>query len=167
MTNPERSAANGPDEHHGPPSLPDPTFAGRQYPPLAPTVVSAEKIAEFARSTSATSELHLDARAARASGYADVVAPPTFLVSLAQRCEAQYIEDPEAGIDFSRVVHGEEKFVLSRPVVAGDVLQAVLHVDSVRQAGGHSMVTTRVEMTGDSGEHVATVTSTLVVRGED
>ncbi|MCT1777058.1 MaoC family dehydratase N-terminal domain-containing protein, partial [Brachybacterium sp. p3-SID957] len=102
----------------------------------------------------------------RAPGHADVIAPPTFLVSLAQATEAQYIEDPAAGIDFTRVVHGEESFDLHRPVVAGDRLVPTLTVESIRSAGGHSMVATRVDVTDETGRGVASVRSMLVVRGE-
>lgn len=147
------------------PAAPDPSFARRTYPPGAPHRVSAAKIAEFARATGAASPLHVDGDAARAAGYTDVVAPPTFLVSLAQSTEAQYIEDPAAGIDFSRVVHGEEDFTLHRPVIAGDVLIPTLTVERVRAAGGHTMVTTRVDMADESGASVAAVRSMLVVRG--
>lgn len=147
-------------------TTPDPAFAGRTYPAGPVHTVSAAKIAEFARATGAGSPLHSDADAARAAGHADVIAPPTFLVSLAQATEAQYIEDPEAGIDFTRVVHGQESFTLHRPVAAGDRLVPTLSVESVRAAGGHTMVTTRVDMTDEVGAEVASVTSLIVVRGD-
>lgn len=148
------------------PALPDPSFAGRAYPPGPVHTVSAAKIAEFARATGATSRLHVDPEAARSAGYADVVAPPTFLVSLAQTTEAQYIEDPSAGVDFTRVVHGEESFRLARPILAGDRLIPTLTVESVRAAGGNAMVTTRVDLTDEAGSDVASVRSMLVVRGQ-
>jgi acyl dehydratase len=96
-----------------------------------------------------------------------VIAPPTFAVIIAQRCDAQLVRDPEAGIDYSRVVHGEQSFTQHRPIVAGDRLVAVLHVDNVRSAGGHAMVTTRSEISTEAGEPVCTATSTLVVRAEE
>lgn len=147
------------------PDVPDASFAGRTYPPGSSVTVSAAKVVEFADATSAPSPLHRDATAARAAGYADVVAPPTFLVSLAQKAEAQYVQDPAAGIDFSRVVHGEEGFELRRPVVAGDVLVPLLSVESVRLVGGNAMITTRVDFTDEHDAPVATVRSSLVVRG--
>ena len=147
-------------------TTPDPAFAGRSYPAGPVHTVSAAKIIEFAHATGASSPLHTDPDAARSAGHADVVAPPTFLVSLAQATEAQYIEDPAAGIDFRRVVHGEETFTLHRPVVAGDRLIPTLTVESVRAAGGHAMVSTRVDLTEESGADVASVRSMLVVRGD-
>ena len=148
------------------PTTPDPAFAGHTYPAGPVHTISAAKIAEFARATGASSALHTDPEAARRAGHADVIAPPTFLVSLAQATEAQYIEDPAAGIDFSRVVHGEETFTLHRAVVAGDRLVPTLTVESVRTAGGHSMITTRVDLADESGAEVAAVRSMLVVRGD-
>jgi len=142
------------------------SFAGRSYPPTPPYEVGREKIREFAE-VAGEHPFHVDPEAARAAGYPDVIAPPTFAVIVAQRCDAQLVRDPEAGIDYSRVVHGEQSFTHHRPIVAGDRLVAVLHVDSVRSAGGHSMVTTRSEIATEAGEPVCTATSTLVVRGED
>ena len=147
-------------------TTPDPAFAGRTYPAGPVHTVSAAKIAEFARATGASSPLHTDPEAARDAGLGGLLAPPTFLVSLAQATEAQYIEDPASGIDFSRVVHGEESFTQARPVVAEDRLVPTLTVESVRAAGGHAMVTTRVDFADEAGDEVASVRSMLVVRGD-
>jgi acyl dehydratase len=141
------------------------SFAGRTYPATAPYAVGREKIREFAEAVGAADVVHYDQRQARARGYRDVIASPTFAVLIAQKCEAQLIDDPEAGIDFSRVVHGEERFVHHRPITAGDEIVSVLTLDSVKEAGGHAMVTTRCELSTTEGEPVSTVTSTLVIRG--
>lgn len=145
----------------------DTTFAGRAYPPGDVYVVSREKLREFAEATGATHPAHTDVDAARALGHPDVVAPPTFAVVIAQRTEAQYVQDPAAGIDFSRVVHADERFTHHRPIHAGDHLRTALHVDAVTQRAGLSMITTRCEIADESGAPVATVVSTLAVRPED
>jgi acyl dehydratase len=142
-------------------------FAGRSYPPTDPYDVSAEEISAFAAAVGADDPVHHDAVAAREAGFAGTVAPPTYAVVIAQRCDAQLVLDPEAGIDFSRVVHGQQAFEHHRPIVAGDRIVGVLHVDSVREAGGHAMVTTRSELSDAAGEPVCTATSTIVVRGEE
>ena len=94
-----------------------------------------------------------------------VPTPPTMAVRFSQQSERAYVTDPEAAIDFSRVVHGEQRFVHHRPITAGDELVGVTTVDAVRSAGGHSMVTTRTELATTAGDAVATSTSTIVVRG--
>ncbi|MBO9569411.1 MULTISPECIES: MaoC family dehydratase N-terminal domain-containing protein [Cellulomonas] len=145
----------------------DTSFAGRAYPPGDVYVVAREKLREFAEATGATHPAHTDVAAARALGHPDVVAPPTFAVVIAQRTEAQYVDDPAAGVDFSRVVHADERFTHHRPIHAGDRLLTTLHVDAVTQRAGLSMVTTRCEIADESGAPVATVVSTLAVRPED
>lgn len=142
------------------------SFAGRAYPPTPPYAVGREHLRDFALAVGAHHPAHHDVDAARALGHPDVIAAPTFAVVIAQRAEAQLIEDPEAGIDFSRVVHADERFVHHRPIRAGDELVTVLHIDSITERAGLSMVTTRCEITADDGP-VATVVSTLAVRGED
>lgn len=144
----------------------DTSFAGRVYPPGDVYEVSREKLREFAEATGATHPAHTDAEAARALGHPDVVAPPTFAVVIAQRTEAQYVDDPAAGIDFSRVVHADERFTHHRPIHAGDRLLTTLHVDAVTQRAGLAMVTTRCEIADEGGAPVATVVSTLAVRPE-
>jgi acyl dehydratase len=94
-----------------------------------------------------------------------VIAPPTFAVLIAQQCDRQFIVDPEAGIDFGRLVHGEQRFVHHRPITAGDEIVGVLTVDSVKLVGGNAMVTTRSELSTVGGEPVCTATSTVVIRG--
>ncbi|TDE88028.1 MaoC family dehydratase [Occultella glacieicola] len=142
-------------------------LVGRVFSGTPPYVVSAVKIAEFADAVGARSPLHHDPDTARASGHADVIAPVTFAVVVAQRAEAEYVDSPEAGIDFSRVVHANESFTAHRPIVAGDRLHTAVHVDSVTERAGIAMVTTRCEISDDTGAPVSTVTSTLAVRGAD
>jgi len=142
----------------------DAGYVGRVYPPTAPYAVGREHLRDFAQAVGATHPVHSDVVAARAAGYADVVATPTFAVVIAQRAEAQLIEDPGAGIDFSRVVHAEEKFTHHRPIIAGDEIVTVLHVDAIVERAGLAMVTTRCELADAAGAPVASVISTLAVR---
>ncbi|MBN9605279.1 MAG: MaoC family dehydratase N-terminal domain-containing protein [Actinomycetales bacterium] len=143
----------------------NPGIEGKRYPPAPPYAVGREKVREFARAVFATSPIHHDVEAARAAGYADLVAPPTFPIVVGAALET-LIEDPEAGIDFGRVVHGDQRFVLARPIVAGDELTARLTVTAVRVVGGNAMVTAESALTDADGEHVATSISSLVVRGD-
>ncbi len=145
----------------------NPDIQGRAYPPTESYQVGREKVREFARAVLSSASIHHDPEAARAAGYADVVAPPTFAVVVQESTLQQLLADPEAGIDFSRVVHGDQRFSYTRPIVAGDELTATLTVASVKQLGGHSMVTASSEIVDADGAHVVTALSTLVVRGGD
>ena len=140
---------------------------GRRLEPTASYLVGREKIREFSRAVFATNPVNLDPAAARAAGYTDVVAPATFPIVIQQFTLDQLLAEPDAGIDFSRVVHGDQRFSYSRPIVAGDELTGRLTVTSVKTLGGNAMITAETEVTDAAGEHVVTAISTLVVRAED
>jgi acyl dehydratase len=145
----------------------NPDLIARVFPPTAPYLVGREKVREFARAVLADSPLCVDPEAARAAGYADVVAPPTFPVVVQEHTLAQLLAEPDAGIDFTRVVHGDQRFSYTRPVVAGDELTATLKVTGVKTLGGNSMVTAESTIVDAAGAHVVTAVSTLVVRGDE
>src|SRR3954453_24223851 len=94
-------------------------LAGPSYPPTAPYLVGREKVREVAAAVGSRDPLGLDVDAARAAAYADVLAAPTFAVVVQERTLAQLLADERAGIDFSRVGHGDQRFAYSRPIVAG------------------------------------------------
>ncbi|MDO4240999.1 MAG: MaoC family dehydratase N-terminal domain-containing protein [Microbacteriaceae bacterium] len=145
----------------------NPNIIGKKYEPTRAYAVGREKVGEFARAVFSRSPLHFDVEAARAAGFADVVAPPTFAVVVQELTLAQLLADEDAGMDFSRVVHGDQRFTYSRPIVAGDELVAQMTVASVKSLGGNSMVTAESEIVDANGEHVVTAISTLVVRAAE
>ena len=140
---------------------------GKVYAPTAPYLVGREKVREFARAVLSEAALHHDPEAARAAGYSDVVAPPTFAIVVQDATLQQLLSDEEAAVDFSRVVHGDQRFTYSSPIVAGDELTGVMTVTSVKQLGGNSMVTSSTEVSDATGAHVVTAISTLVVRAAE
>ncbi len=83
-------------------------------------LVGREKVREYADAVGETSPLCHDPEAARAAGYADVVAPPMFAAVYSWRAMAPVVLDPEVGLDFARMVHGGQEFTWHEPVVAGD-----------------------------------------------
>ena len=126
----------------------DDSLAGRTFPPTAPYEVSREKIAEFAAATGNT--------------YDGGSAPATFPIVVAFRAMTDLMKDPTVGIELHNVVHGEQRFLYQRPVVAGDVLTATLTVESLRQIGGADIISTRSDITDSAGEPVVTAYATLV-----
>jgi acyl dehydratase len=146
----------------------DPSFAGRVYPPTPAYEVGREKIAEFADAIGDPNPAYRDPAAARAFGHPDVVAPPTFPILLTlMRAGQQVIDDPELGIDYARVVHGEQRFAFARPVRAGDRLQVVVSIESIRTAAGNDLIRTKSEASTEDGELVVTAHALLVVRGPE
>jgi acyl dehydratase len=145
----------------------NPDIVGRVFPPTAPYLVGREKVREFARAVFADDPQFSDSEAARALGYADVVAPPTFAIVIAEQTLQQLLSDPGSGIELSRTLHAEQRFRYSRPIVAGDELTARMSVSGIRALGGNAMVTSDTEITDAAGNHVVTTTSVLVVGDGD
>ncbi len=141
----------------------NPELIGRAFAPTAPYLVGREKVREFARAVFADDPQHHDPAAAQSLGYADVVAPPTFAMVIQDLTLQQLLAEPDAGIELSRVLHAEQKFRYSRPIVAGDEITGRLSVTGIRTVGGNAMVTSEAEMTDATGTHVVTATSVLLV----
>jgi acyl dehydratase len=143
----------------------DQSFVGRKYPPTAPYEVGREKIREFADAIGDPNPVYRDPQAARALGHPDVIAPPTFPIVVSMLASSQVAFDPELGLDYSRVVHGEQRFVYARPIHAGDRLSVTVTVESIRSAAGNDLLTTRGDVSTVDGEPVVTAYATLVARG--
>ena len=132
----------------------NPDIQGKRYPRTRPYIVGLEKLREFSEATFGNT----------ADGF---VVPPTFPIAIQEHSLSLVIADPEAGLDFSRVVHGEQRFVYERQLVPGDELTSELEVASVKSLGGNHMVTFNTEIFDKQDKLVCTAISTLVVRGED
>ncbi|MFJ4185711.1 MaoC family dehydratase N-terminal domain-containing protein [Kitasatospora sp. NPDC089509] len=145
----------------------DPSFIGRSYPPTEPYEVGREKIREFALAIGDANPAYTDAEAAKALGHPDVIAPPTFPFAIAFRAAGQVVEDPELGLDYTRVVHGDQKFQYSRPVRAGDRLTVAVTIDNIKSLAGNDVLTVRGDVADETGEHVVTAVITLVARAAD
>ncbi len=144
----------------------DASLVGRTYPPSPPYEVGREKVREFARALGDPDPAYSDPAAARALGHAEAIAPPTFATVFSIRAAEQLLTDGELGVDFAQVVHGEERYVYTRPIQVGDVLVATVTIEAIRSIGGNDMVTLRTDIDSVAGERVVTATSMLVVRGE-
>ena len=142
-------------------------LVGKKYPAVPAYLVGREKVREFARAVFSTEPTHFDLEAAMAAGFSDLVAPPTFPVILQEKALQILLADPDSGIDYSRIVHGDQRFDYTRPIVAGDELTATIEVTKVQSLGGHTMVTSESRITDSGGAPVVVATSTLVVRGDD
>ncbi|GAA1463993.1 MaoC family dehydratase N-terminal domain-containing protein [Nocardiopsis exhalans] len=143
----------------------NPDYLGREYPAPEAYEVTRGKIREFAEAINDLNPAYLDKASAKALGYADVIAPPTFPVILGMAGSALALADPDLGVDFSRVVHGDQSFRYSRPLRAGDVLSTVTRITDIKVLGGNELITMETVAEAADGEHVVTAGMMLVVRG--
>lgn len=138
-------------------------LVGREFPPTPPYLVGREKVREFARAVFAEAPQHTDVDAARAAGFADVVAPPTFAMVVQDLTVQQLLNEPDSGIVLARTIHAEQRFAYTRPIVAGDELTAQLRVTGIRMMAGNALITSEAEITDAAGDHVVTATGVLLV----
>lgn len=154
-----------------PPPLPEPdypnlmvnpTIEGKRYPRTSSYSVGVEKLREFSRATFLPEKFEQPI-----DGTSILVAPPTFAVVIQELSLKQVLSDTEAALDFSRVVHGDQRFVYKRPIVAGDELTSELVVASIKTLAGNHLVTFNTEIFDATNQLVCTAISTLVVRGDN
>jgi acyl dehydratase len=137
---------------------------GKIYPPDT-YAVGREKVKEFALSVGETNPLHLDHVAARAAGYADVVAPPMFAVVYAGRSLWPALFDPELEINFAMMVHGSQEFRWGQLVIAGDEIATTTTVKDVSERGGMRFYVFESSSQNQRGETVCVGTWNNIVRG--
>jgi acyl dehydratase len=140
-------------------------YLGKVYPASPAYQVGREKVREFAAAIGDMNPAYHDVDAARALGHPDVVAPPTFAFLVSYRASAVAVLDPGLGLDYTKVVHGEQRFAYARPIAAGDELVCVTTIENIREAAGNDILTTRGDITTVDGEHVVTTWTTTVARG--
>jgi acyl dehydratase len=137
---------------------------GKSYEPSV-YAVGREKIREYASAVGETNPLHLDVEAARAAGYADVVAPPMFAVVYAAKALFPALFDPEVGMNFAMMVHGAQEFVWGPVIVAGDEITTTVTVKDISDRGAMVFYVFESVSVNQQGDTVCTGTWTNIVRG--
>lgn len=137
---------------------------GKTYEPVT-YAVGREKIREYVRAVGETSPLCMDLEAARAAGYADLLAPPMFAVVFCAPSVGPPIFDPEIELNFAMMVHGGQEFVWGEPVVAGDEITTTASVKDISEADGRGYYVFESVSVNQRGEEVCRGTWTNIVRG--
>lgn len=137
---------------------------GRTYPAVT-YAVGREKIREYARAVGETNPLYLDVDAARAAGYADLVAPPMFAVVYSSPAITPAMLDPELEVDLPRVVHGAQELAWGSLVIAGDEVATRATVNDISERVGMRFYVFEAVSENQRGETVCTGKWTIIVRG--
>jgi acyl dehydratase len=137
---------------------------GKEYQEVEFTV-ERDRVAQFAEAIGDDDPRSLDPEAAREAGFADQLAPPTFPTVLQIMTSGQAVLDPELGLDYARVVHGEQEYEWHRPIAVGDVLKATPRIADIYARGPNEFLITEAEITDQKGEVVCVARSTLLSRG--
>jgi hypothetical protein len=91
------------------------------------------------------------------------VAPPTFSIRVTLDQSQAILSNPEVGLDWTRVVHGDQSFKIFSPIKAGDTFSCSSTIETYKVAAGNEIVSVRSDL--HKGAELAVSTwSTLVVR---
>ena len=140
------------------------SLKGKEYQEVSFTV-ERDRVMQFADAIGEDDPIYRDAAAAGEAGFREQVAPPTFATVLQIMTSGQAVVDPELGLDYSRVVHGEQEYVIERPLRAGDHLVATPRIADIYAKGPNEFLVTETIIRDPDGHVVVTGRSTLISRG--
>jgi acyl dehydratase len=140
------------------------SLKGKTYQELT-FEVERDRVTQFALAVGEDDPRFLEDGAARAEGYPEQLAFPTFPTVVGILASAQVVTDVELGLDYTRVVHGEQEYEWRRPIVVGDVLKATPRIADVYSKGPNEFLVIEAEMTDGDGEVVCISRGTLLSRG--
>lgn len=126
----------------------NPAIAGKTYPPVE-FLLDAERIRAFAT----------------AIGHPTGDVPPT-IVTVPEIAAglANVLADPELGLDLSRVLHGEQEYEWSHPLIVGERVVAEATIEEIRSKAGLDILRLRTDLRDEAGRTVVVGRSTLIVR---
>jgi N-terminal half of MaoC dehydratase len=122
--------------------------AGKVYPDV-PFVVDPERVAAF-----------------RAVFDEPSGVPVTFVTATEFTVIPDVVADPELGLDFARVLHGNQEYEFRRPLEEGESLVIRCRIGSIRELGGNGFLVLVTELVDTGGDVVCTARCTLIERPE-
>lgn len=137
---------------------------GKEYRRMT-AVVDRDHVLRFAEAIGEDARVFRDADAARAAGYDEQLAPPTFVTTMQIMTSGVVVLDRELGLDYARVVHGEQAYEWRRPVRVGETLSAVPRIADIYAKGPNEFLVIEAEIEDEAGETVVVARSTLLSRG--
>jgi acyl dehydratase len=134
--------------------------------PVFSTSVDVNRLKFFAKAIGQLDPIYIDEMAAHAAGHPTLPIPPTFLL-----CMEGESPNPAAlrnllGIDYQRLLHGEQGFTYHRMAYAGEVLSFEQRIDDIydKKGGALEFVVRKTRVSNQRAEHIADLRSVLVMR---
>jgi acyl dehydratase len=122
-------------------------------------------VTQFADAIGDDDPIYRDSTQAKEAGFPEQVAPPTFATVLQIMTSGQAVVDPELGLDYSRVVHGEQEYEWRRPLVVGDILKATPRIADIYAKKSNEFLVVEADIKDQKGDTVVISRSTLISRG--
>jgi acyl dehydratase len=139
-------------------------FKGKEYQQIT-FPVERDRVLQFVDAIGENDSIYRDPQAARAAGYPEQLAPPTFVTILQIMTSGQVVLDQELGLNYAMVVHGEQEYDWRRPIHVGDVLTATPIIADIFVRGPNEFLVIESDIKDASGETVVVARTTLLSRG--
>lgn len=141
-------------------------YIGRRFGPAEPYDVSRTAVQRFVDAIGDDLPVYASTAAAQAAGYDTIPVPPTFAIILVSESPDHHpIFEPEFGMQYDRVVHGQQEFIHHRPLRIGDRITITAELTDISTRGRNETVTIETQLVDEAGEPVCTAINTLVSRG--
>lgn len=142
-------------------------WIGYELPPCE-LAIERSRLRFFAKAIGESNPVYTDLGAARAAGYEDLPAPPTFLYAAEMDSQASASVLKDMGIPIASLLHGEQGFTYHRDVCAGDTIVVRARIEDIYEKKGGTLgfVVKVSRATNQRGELVAELRAVLVCRME-
>lgn len=134
--------------------------------PAAVLPIERTRLQFFAKAIGETNPVYHDIAAAKAAGYPDLPAPPTFL--FAAELDAGVTDKllDDLGIPLANLLHGEQSFTYHRPVCVGDTVTVRSVITDIyeKKNGALEFVVKTSRVTNQDDILVAELSTTIVYR---
>lgn len=143
----------------------DRKWIGHELPPSV-LPIERSRLRFFAKAIGETNSIYTDEVAARAAGYPDLPAPPTFLFAAEFDSGALDRLLDDLGIPLAKLLHGEQGFSHYRAACVGDTVTVTSTIADIydKKNGTLEFVIKTSRAVNQHGELVAELRSTLVCR---
>lgn len=127
------------------------SYVGRSLPTTDPVEITAESVARFAAALG-LSGVPADSGAV----------PPTYLITLTLPAAERLVDDPDFGLDWSKVLHRDQRFAYHREVRPGTSVTCTATIESIKTVAGNDLLSLRTDV-ADADGLVAEAWTTLFV----
>ena len=125
-------------------------------------VIGREKIREYAKAVKSFDPASHDEAAAAELGHAGLVAPLTFISTLALIMQQDFFRKVDTGFETMQIVQVDQKFLYHKPMLAGDKVWGRMEVISVNERFGADIVQTRNLALDENGDLYLEAFTTLM-----
>ncbi|TWO73369.1 MaoC family dehydratase [Caenimonas sedimenti] len=143
------------------------SYIGHTVPPF-PVAVEKGRLRLFAKATGQTDPQYLDEEAARAAGHPGLPVPPTFFFCLEMESPNPAAIRELLGLDYRRLLHGEQGFRYHAMAYAGDTLTFAQRIEDIydKKNGALEFVVRKTRVTNQRDELVAELRCVTVMQND-